>query len=69
MLFGGGEFLMELVDTISVPTFDSAWLDFCRYYSKPFDRYSKRMLNGFQQMQLRQSKSAYHTLFLIRILD
>lgn len=33
MLFGGGEFLMELVDTISVPTFDSAWLDFCRYYN------------------------------------
>ncbi|KAG8790180.1 hypothetical protein FRC12_012566 [Ceratobasidium sp. 428] len=33
MLFGGGEFLMELVDTISVPSFDSAWVDFCRYYN------------------------------------
>lgn len=34
MLFGGGEFLMELVDTISVSSFDSAWVDFCKYYSK-----------------------------------
>ncbi|CEL59044.1 hypothetical protein RSOLAG1IB_12246 [Rhizoctonia solani AG-1 IB] len=33
MLFGGGEFLMELVDTISVPSFDSAWVDFARYYN------------------------------------
>lgn len=33
MLFGGGEFLMELVDTISVPSFDSAWVDFCKYYN------------------------------------
>ncbi|GAB1522879.1 hypothetical protein RhiTH_006004 [Rhizoctonia solani] len=33
MLFGGGEFLMELVDTVSVPSFDSAWLDFAKYYN------------------------------------
>ncbi|CAE6478251.1 unnamed protein product [Rhizoctonia solani] len=33
MLFGGGEFLMELVDTISVPSFDSAWIDFAKYYN------------------------------------
>ncbi|CAE6439976.1 unnamed protein product [Rhizoctonia solani] len=33
MLFGGGEFLIELVDTISVPSFDSAWLDFAKYYN------------------------------------
>ncbi|KAF8671527.1 hypothetical protein RHS04_08252 [Rhizoctonia solani] len=28
-----GEFLMELVDTVSVPSFDSAWLDFAKYYN------------------------------------
>ncbi|KAG9085636.1 hypothetical protein FRC06_003527, partial [Ceratobasidium sp. 370] len=33
MLFGGGEFLMELVETVSVPSFDSVWVDFCRYYN------------------------------------
>ncbi|KAG8705574.1 hypothetical protein FRC09_002878 [Ceratobasidium sp. 395] len=33
MLFGGGEFLMELVDTISVHSFNGAWVDFCRYYN------------------------------------
>ncbi|QRV93303.1 hypothetical protein RhiJN_21321 [Ceratobasidium sp. AG-Ba] len=33
MLFGGGEFLMELVDTISVAAFDNAWVEFCRYYN------------------------------------
>ncbi|QRV78526.1 hypothetical protein RhiJN_06541 [Ceratobasidium sp. AG-Ba] len=33
MLFGGGEFIMELVDTISVAAFDNAWVDFCRYYN------------------------------------
>ncbi|CAE6528731.1 unnamed protein product [Rhizoctonia solani] len=35
MLFGGGEFLMELVDTISVPSFDNTWVDFAKYYKKP----------------------------------
>ena len=34
MVFGGGEFLMELVETITdVPGFDSAWVDFCKYYN------------------------------------
>ncbi|KAJ8514833.1 hypothetical protein ONZ45_g7662 [Pleurotus djamor] len=34
MIFGGGEFLMEAMDLITdVPTFDAAWLDFCRLYN------------------------------------
>ncbi|THH17933.1 hypothetical protein EW146_g2970 [Bondarzewia mesenterica] len=34
MVFGGGEFFMELVETITdVPAFDSAWIDFCKYYN------------------------------------
>ncbi|KAF8893062.1 hypothetical protein BD779DRAFT_1610011 [Infundibulicybe gibba] len=34
MFFGGGEFLMEAMDIITdVPTFDAAWLDFCRLYN------------------------------------
>lgn len=56
MLFGGGEFLMELVDTISVPTFDSAWLDFCRYYSKSFNLTVGYTLTILQKTQLQPSK-------------
>ena len=34
MVFGGGEFLMELIETITdLPGFDSAWVDFCKYYN------------------------------------
>lgn len=37
-IFGGGEFFMELVETITeVPAFDSAWLDFCKYYNASDD--------------------------------
>ena len=32
-LFGGAEFFTELVEVVDVPTFDAAWLDFCKYYN------------------------------------
>jgi hypothetical protein len=33
-IFGGGEFLMELVDVVKdVPEFDAAWVDFAKYYN------------------------------------
>lgn len=37
-IFGGGEFFIELVETITeVPAFDSAWIDFCKYYNAADD--------------------------------
>lgn len=34
LIFGGGEFLMEAMELITdVPTFDAAWLDFCKLYN------------------------------------
>lgn len=35
-IFGGGEFLMELVDIVKdVPEFDKAWIEFGQYYNAP----------------------------------
>ncbi|EIM83855.1 uncharacterized protein STEHIDRAFT_62271 [Stereum hirsutum FP-91666 SS1] len=47
-IFGGGEFFIELVETITeVPAFDSAWIDFCKYYNASDDvqiaRYGKKL--------------------------
>lgn len=37
-IFGGGEFFIELVEAITeVPAFDSAWIDFCKYYNASDD--------------------------------
>lgn len=34
MIFGGGEFIIELIDTVTdVPEFDAAWLDYCKYWN------------------------------------
>lgn len=51
MIFGGGEFLMELVDIVAdVPEFDNAWIEFGQYYNAPnadkIARYGKSWNSG-----------------------
>ncbi|EJD39304.1 hypothetical protein AURDEDRAFT_116222 [Auricularia subglabra TFB-10046 SS5] len=51
MIFGGGEFLMELVDVVKdVPEFDKAWIEFGQYYNAPnadkIARYGKSFNSG-----------------------
>ncbi|KAF8641797.1 hypothetical protein AX16_009778 [Volvariella volvacea WC 439] len=56
MLFGGGEFLMEVTELITdEPEFDAAWLDFCRLYNasnqEKVARYGKSFSSGgFNQL-------------------
>jgi hypothetical protein len=41
MIFGGGEFLMELMDLIAddVAAFDTKWVEFCQYFNAPAAEY------------------------------
>jgi hypothetical protein len=33
MIFGGAEFLIELVQIVDVPNFDKTFIEFCEYYN------------------------------------